>query len=31
MYVKRDSPNWDEVAKLVGRDKKVRGRIQHMV
>ena len=25
MYVKRDAPNWDEVAKVVGRDKKVSG------
>jgi hypothetical protein len=24
LYVKRDAPNWDEVAKAVGRDKKVR-------
>jgi len=24
LYVKRDSPNWEEVAKAVGRDKKVR-------
>jgi hypothetical protein len=23
LYVKRDAPNWDEVAKAVGRDKKV--------